>query len=155
MLWEKTRRWFETGGGESKFKSGKSLHMMDQWRCQGALVDKIYCLWMCFSSFHLFFYLCQSSVHSQRPNYLQERSHSSWFSLTTFPHKREKNCRTSFRYSRLCDFLFCFEQNVLSDTVPAWFFLLLLFYCFFFPSLHLQRLRDNLQGSESLSEFIL
>lgn len=28
-----------------------SLHMMNQWRCQGALVDRIYCLWMFFSSF--------------------------------------------------------------------------------------------------------
>lgn len=56
MLREKMRLQFETGGGESKFKSVTSLHMMDQWRCQGALVDTIYCLWMfffCFSPFLL------------------------------------------------------------------------------------------------------
>lgn len=63
---------FETGGGESKFQSVTHLRMMDQWRCQAALLDKIYCLWMFFPSFHPFFYVCQSSVRSQRPNYLRE-----------------------------------------------------------------------------------
>lgn len=54
------------------------------------------------------------------------------FSPTTFPHEKEKNCGTSFGYGRLCDFLFCFERNILSDTVPAWFFLLLFYFISFF-----------------------
>lgn len=72
MLREKMRLRFETGGGESKFQSVTHLRMMDQWRCQAALLDKIYCLWMFFPSFHPFFYLYQSSVRSQCPNYLRE-----------------------------------------------------------------------------------
>lgn len=130
MMWEKMRLWFETAGGESKFKSVTSLHMKDQWRCQCALVNQIYCLLKFFSS--PFLLPLPDLVHFQRPNYLQERNPKSLFSLTTFPHEKEKNCRTSFRYSKLCDFPFCFEQNNLSDTVPAWIFLLRLFYLFFF-----------------------
>lgn len=55
------------------------------------------------------------------------RFHSAHFLM-----KRSKNCGTSFGYGRLCDFLFCFERNILCDTVPAWFFLLLFYFISFF-----------------------
>lgn len=89
------RLWFETGGRESKFKSVTALHMMDQWRCQGALVDKI----TVSECFPLLFTFSSTFAKVRFTFDIQINFRNgvtvACFSLTTIPHEKEENCRIS------------------------------------------------------------